>query len=103
MLCKPWLTHGPCPVVSPTIPPPPDKQIVDTVDLFHAKRSRKLSLRFLASYLLQASIQEHTHDSIEDAATALRCVSVCGWGGPTSGSLVAAAAGMGLKEWGWLC
>lgn len=42
------------------------------MDLFHAKRSRKLSLRFLASYLLRASIQEHTHDSIEDAATALR-------------------------------
>ena len=32
-------------------------QIVDTVDLFHAKRSRKLSLRFLASYLLRSSIQ----------------------------------------------
>lgn len=33
------------------------RQIVDTVDLFHAKRSRKLSLRFLASYLLRSSIQ----------------------------------------------
>ncbi|KAL4430743.1 hypothetical protein ABPG75_005999 [Micractinium tetrahymenae] len=54
----------------------PPSQIVDTVDLFHAKRSRKLSLRFLASYLLRASIQEHTHDSIEDAATALRLYDV---------------------------
>jgi PAB-dependent poly(A)-specific ribonuclease subunit 2 len=35
----------------------PPSQIVDTVDLFHAKRSRKLSLRFLASYLLRSSIQ----------------------------------------------
>ncbi len=42
------------------------------MDLFHAKRSRKLSLRFLASYLLKANIQTHTHDSIEDACTALR-------------------------------
>ncbi|KAL4859552.1 PAN2-PAN3 deadenylation complex catalytic subunit pan2 [Chlorella vulgaris] len=54
----------------------PPNQIVDTVDLFHAKRSRKLSLRFLASYLLRSSIQEHTHDSIEDAATALRLYDV---------------------------
>ena len=53
-------------------PPHPRLQIVDTVDLFPAKRSRKLSLRFLASYLLRCSIQEHTHDSIEDAATALK-------------------------------
>lgn len=54
----------------------PPAQIVDTVDLFHAKRSRKLSLRFLASYLLRIAIQEHTHDSIEDAATALRLYEV---------------------------
>jgi hypothetical protein len=50
--------------------------MIDTVDLFHAKRSRKLSLRFLASYLLKANIQTHTHDSIEDACTALRLYEV---------------------------
>ena len=50
------------------------------MDLFHAKRSRKLSLRFLASYLLRATIQERTHDSIEDAVTALRCVRLCACG-----------------------
>jgi hypothetical protein len=52
--------------------------MIDTVDLFHAKRSRKLSLRFLASYLLKAHIQTHTHDSIEDACTALRLYEVGG-------------------------
>lgn len=33
-------------------------QIIDTVELFHLKRQRKLSLRFLASYLLNVS---HCH------------------------------------------
>ena len=47
-------------------------QIVDTVELFHFKRQRKLSLRFLASYLLKEDIQQETHDSIEDARTAVR-------------------------------
>jgi PAB-dependent poly(A)-specific ribonuclease subunit 2 len=48
-------------------------QVVDTVDLFHAGgRSRRLSLRFLASWLLRASIQAGGgHDSIEDARAAL--------------------------------
>ena len=50
----------------------PPGQIVDTVELFHFKRQRKLSLRFLASYLLHADIQKDTHDSIEDARTAVR-------------------------------
>ena len=50
----------------------PPAQIVDTVELFHFKRQRKLSLRFLASYLLNLDIQQETHDSIEDARTAIR-------------------------------
>ena len=50
----------------------PPAQIVDTVELFHFKRQRKLSLRFLASYLLGIDIQQGTHDSIEDARTAVR-------------------------------
>jgi len=45
--------------------------VVDTVELFHFKRQRKLSLRFLAGYLLGAAIQQDTHDSIVDARTAL--------------------------------
>ena len=51
----------------------PKSQVVDTVDLFYIRaRQRKLSLRFLAWYLLKEDIQQETHDSIEDARTALR-------------------------------
>lgn len=51
----------------------PRRQVLDTVDLFHIKsRGRKLSLRFLAWYLLKEDIQLLEHDSIEDARTALR-------------------------------
>ena len=51
----------------------PKSQVVDTVDLFFIKaRQRKLSLRFLAWFLLREEIQTETHDSIEDARTALR-------------------------------
>ncbi len=50
--------------------------MVDTVELFHFKRQRKLSLRFLAGYLLRASIQVDTHDSIVDARTALQLFQV---------------------------
>ena len=46
-------------------------QVVDTVELWHAKAQRKLALRFLAGFLLRRHIQEDTHDSIEDARTAL--------------------------------
>ena len=46
------------------------------MELFHFKRQRKLSLRFLASYLLGASIQKDTHDSIVDARTALQLFQV---------------------------
>ncbi|KAI9886097.1 MAG: hypothetical protein M1823_002115 [Watsoniomyces obsoletus] len=51
----------------------PKTQVVDTVELFFIKaRQRKLSLRFLAWFLLKEDIQTETHDSIEDARTALR-------------------------------
>eukprot|EP00271_Cylindrocystis_brebissonii_P019198 TRINITY_DN5748_c0_g1_i3.p1 TRINITY_DN5748_c0_g1~~TRINITY_DN5748_c0_g1_i3.p1 ORF type:complete len:606 (-),score=116.86 TRINITY_DN5748_c0_g1_i3:861-2678(-) len=49
----------------------PPEQVIDTVELFHLKRQRNLSLRFLASCLLQIDIQQGSHDSIEDARTAL--------------------------------
>ncbi|KAK9492754.1 ubiquitin carboxyl-terminal hydrolase-domain-containing protein [Lipomyces doorenjongii] len=50
----------------------PKDQVIDTVDLYYIKsRQRKLSLRFLAWYLLNENIQMETHDSIEDAKTAL--------------------------------
>lgn len=49
----------------------PPEQVVDTVDLFHSGR-RRLSLRFLAAYLLGATIQGGSHDSVEDAVAALK-------------------------------
>ena len=47
-------------------------QVVDTVELFHFRRQRKLSLRFLAHQLLGVGIQATSHDSIVDARTALQ-------------------------------
>ncbi|KAH7175699.1 ubiquitin carboxyl-terminal hydrolase-domain-containing protein [Dactylonectria macrodidyma] len=51
----------------------PKCQVIDTIDLFYLKsRLRKLSLAFLAWYLLKEDIQLETHDSIEDSRTALK-------------------------------
>ncbi|KAI1813850.1 PAB-dependent poly(A)-specific ribonuclease subunit PAN2 [Poronia punctata] len=51
----------------------PKSQVIDTSDLFFIKeRLRKLSLQFLAYTVLKEDIQLDTHDSIEDARTALR-------------------------------
>ncbi|KAI1186605.1 PAB-dependent poly(A)-specific ribonuclease subunit PAN2 [Nemania serpens] len=51
----------------------PKAQVIDTSDLFFIKeRLRKLSLQFLAHTILKEDIQQVTHDSIEDARTALR-------------------------------
>ena len=47
------------------------------MELFHFRRQRKLSLRFLASRLLGASIQPDSHDSIVDARTALQLFQAC--------------------------
>ncbi|KAH9843028.1 ubiquitin carboxyl-terminal hydrolase-domain-containing protein [Rhodofomes roseus] len=51
----------------------PPEQVIDTVDLyFLPSRQRRLSLRFLAWFVLGENIQTDTHDSIEDALSALR-------------------------------
>ncbi|KAL6918053.1 hypothetical protein FSHL1_009482 [Fusarium sambucinum] len=51
----------------------PKSQVIDTGQLFFLKsRLRKLSLAFLAWYLLKEDIQLETHDSIEDSRTALK-------------------------------
>jgi PAB-dependent poly(A)-specific ribonuclease subunit 2 len=51
----------------------PKRQVVDTVDLFFKPSlHRKLNLKFLAWCVLKEKIQEDTHDSIEDATTALK-------------------------------
>lgn len=50
----------------------PRRQIIDTLEIFHVKGGRFLSLRFLAYHVLGESVQEDEHDSIEDARTSLR-------------------------------
>ncbi|KAJ8093092.1 poly(A)-specific ribonuclease [Marasmius tenuissimus] len=50
----------------------PPEQVIDTVDLYFLKaRQRRLSLRFLVWFILDEHIQTETHDSIEDARSAL--------------------------------
>lgn len=51
----------------------PKAQVVDTSNLFFKSDfRRKLNLKFLAWCVLKEKIQEDTHDSIEDATTALK-------------------------------
>mmetsp|Transcript_25096 Transcript_25096/g.62193 ORF Transcript_25096/g.62193 Transcript_25096/m.62193 type:complete len:718 (-) Transcript_25096:393-2546(-) len=52
----------------------PKSQVLDTVDLFYLPGARRISLRFLAWHLLNiqmANRVQGTHDSTEDARTAL--------------------------------
>ncbi|CZR51913.1 related to PAN2-component of Pab1p-stimulated poly(A) ribonuclease [Phialocephala subalpina] len=51
----------------------PKAQIIDTIEIFYKSAfRRKLSLAFLAWKVLNEDIQQGTHDSIEDARTALK-------------------------------
>ena len=54
----------------------PGSSLIDTVELFHLPSQRFLSLKFLASKLLNRSIQGDVHCSIEDAKTAYELYKV---------------------------
>ena len=63
------------PRCAPREGPPPSHGAIAQVDLFYLPGSRRISLRFLAWHLLGQQMSnrlQDTHDSIEDARTALQ-------------------------------
>lgn len=52
---------------------PPKIQVIDTVDIYHIRSKRKISLKYLALKVLGVQMQQSAlgHDSVEDSVTAL--------------------------------
>jgi hypothetical protein len=74
-------------VLNVTVPP---GQVFDTVELWCLPEMRKMSLRYLAHYLLGKDIQGETHDSIEDSRISLelyRKYKECAESGKLAGTL----------------